>query len=33
VWTYETPHPAMAAIKDHLAFYPTRVDSIEVRDA
>ena len=32
VWTYETPHPAMAAIKDHLAFYPDRVDSIEVSD-
>jgi uncharacterized protein (DUF427 family) len=28
-WSYETPHPAMAAIKDHLAFYPDRVDSIE----
>jgi len=22
VWSYETPYPAMAAIKDHLAFYP-----------
>ena len=30
VWSYETPHPAAAAIKDHLAFYPDRVDSIEV---
>lgn len=29
-WSYETPHPAMAAIKDHLAFYPDRVDSIRV---
>ena len=29
-WSYETPHPAMAAIKDCLAFYPDRVDSIEV---
>ena len=28
VWTYETPKEAVAAIKDHLAFYPTRVDSI-----
>jgi len=28
VWTYEHPHPAMAEIKDHLAFYPDRVDSI-----
>jgi uncharacterized protein (DUF427 family) len=29
VWTYETPYPAVAAIKDHLAFYPQRVDRIE----
>ncbi|WP_322102605.1 DUF427 domain-containing protein [Paraburkholderia sp. J41] len=29
VWTYETPHAAVAAIKDHLAFYPDRVDSID----
>jgi len=29
VWTYETPYPAMAKIKDHLAFYPRRVDRIE----
>jgi uncharacterized protein (DUF427 family) len=28
-WSYETPYPAMAAIKDHLAFYPDRVDAIE----
>ena len=28
VWTYEHPHAAVAQIKDHLAFYPTRVDSI-----
>jgi uncharacterized protein (DUF427 family) len=33
VWSYENPHPAMAAIKDHLAFYPDRVDSIETSDA
>ncbi|ATQ44440.1 DUF427 domain-containing protein [Caulobacter mirabilis] len=25
VWTYETPYPAVAAIKDCLAFYPDRV--------
>ena len=30
VWSYETPFPAVAAIKDHLAFYPDRVDAIEV---
>jgi uncharacterized protein (DUF427 family) len=28
VWTYEAPHPAMADIKDYLAFYPDRVDTI-----
>lgn len=28
VWTYEAPYDAVAAIKDHLAFYPDRVDSI-----
>lgn len=28
VWTYETPHAAVSAIKDHLAFYPDRVDAI-----
>ena len=31
VWTYENPHAAVAAIKDHLAFYPDRVDSISER--
>jgi len=30
VWTYENPYEAVAGIKDHLAFYPTRVDAIEV---
>ncbi|MGB8535013.1 MAG: DUF427 domain-containing protein [Acidobacteriaceae bacterium] len=30
VWTYEKPYEAVADIKDHLAFYPTRVDAIEV---
>ena len=30
VWTYETPYDAVAAIKDHLAFYPDRV-TIEER--
>lgn len=29
VWTYEQPYAAVAAIKDHLAFYPDRVDAIE----
>jgi uncharacterized protein (DUF427 family) len=30
VWTYESPYSAVAEIKDHLAFYPDRVDTIEV---
>jgi uncharacterized protein (DUF427 family) len=29
VWSYAQPYPAMAAIKDHVAFYPSRVDTIE----
>ena len=29
VWSYEAPFNAVAAIKDHLAFYPDRVDAIE----
>jgi uncharacterized protein (DUF427 family) len=32
VWTYEHPYDAVSAIRDHLAFYPTRVDSIEEFD-
>ena len=28
VWTYEAPYAAVAEIKDHVAFYPDRVDSI-----
>src|SRR5664279_2567915 len=30
VWTYEDPYPAVAAIKDHFAFYPDRVDAISI---
>jgi uncharacterized protein (DUF427 family) len=26
VWSYRTPYPAMAAIQDHLAFYPQQVE-------
>lgn len=29
VWSYEAPYPAMAEIKDYLAFYPNCVDAIE----
>jgi uncharacterized protein (DUF427 family) len=28
VWTYEEPYTAVATIRDHLAFYPDRVDEI-----
>jgi len=27
-WSYETPFEPVAAIREHLAFYPTRVDAI-----
>jgi uncharacterized protein (DUF427 family) len=33
VWTYEAAFPAVAAIKDHVAFYPDRVDAIEEKPA
>jgi uncharacterized protein (DUF427 family) len=33
IWSYETPFPAMAEIAGHLAFYPNRVDAIEVSEA
>ena len=29
VWTYEAPYEAVSLIKDHLAFYPDRVDGID----
>ncbi len=31
VWSYEAPFPAVAAIRGHLAFYPSRIDAIEER--
>ncbi|HET6161324.1 MAG TPA: DUF427 domain-containing protein [Dongiaceae bacterium] len=30
VWSYVEPYPAMKEITGHLAFYPDRVDSIEI---
>jgi uncharacterized protein (DUF427 family) len=30
IWSYEQPFPAMAEIAGHLAFYPDRVDAIEM---
>ncbi len=31
-WSYEAPYPAVAAIGEHLAFYPSRVERIEESD-
>jgi uncharacterized protein (DUF427 family) len=31
VWTYEDPYAAVLPIKEHLAFYPDRVDAIKER--
>lgn len=28
-WSYENPAPSVAAIKEHIAFYPEKVDDIE----
>ncbi|MBM3528322.1 MAG: DUF427 domain-containing protein [Alphaproteobacteria bacterium] len=33
VWSYETPFPAMKEIERYLAFYPSRVDGIELTPA
>ena len=30
VWTYEKPYEAVSEIREYLAFYPSRVDAIEV---
>jgi uncharacterized protein (DUF427 family) len=32
VWSYERPYDEMVAIKDHLAFYPGKVDAVEKVD-
>lgn len=32
VWTYEHPYDAVALIKNHVAFYPDRVEAIEEID-
>jgi uncharacterized protein (DUF427 family) len=31
VWCYENPFPAVAEIAGYLAFYPDRVDSIDIK--
>ena len=33
IWTYEDAYPAVAEIKDHLAFYTDRVDKFDVQPA
>jgi len=30
VWEYQAPYDAVAAIKGHVAFYPNRVDALEI---
>jgi uncharacterized protein (DUF427 family) len=30
VWSYEAPYAAVSAIREHLAFYPERIDAIEI---
>ncbi len=31
IWSYEHPYDAVSAIKDYVAFYPTRVDAIDIQ--
>ena len=30
VWTYEAPYSSVVAIREHLAFYPDRIDTMQV---
>jgi uncharacterized protein (DUF427 family) len=30
VWSYEAPYAAVSAIREYLAFYPERVDAVEI---
>jgi uncharacterized protein (DUF427 family) len=30
IWTYENPYPSVSRIKEYMAFYPDRVDSIDI---
>jgi uncharacterized protein (DUF427 family) len=30
VWTYEAPYAAVSAIREYMAFYPDRVDAIQI---
>jgi uncharacterized protein (DUF427 family) len=33
IWTYESPYESVGEIKDFMAFYPDRVDAIEILPA
>lgn len=30
IWTYENPYPSVSQIRDYMAFYPDRVDVIDI---
>jgi uncharacterized protein (DUF427 family) len=30
VWSYEAPYAAVAAIREYLAFYPDRIDALQI---
>ena len=30
IWTYENPYPSVSQIKEYMAFYPDRVDVIDI---
>lgn len=30
IWTYENPYASVSQIKDYMAFYPDRVDAIDI---
>jgi len=32
VWTYEAPYPAVLEIQEYLAFYPDRVEAIQIAE-
>jgi uncharacterized protein (DUF427 family) len=32
VWTYEAPYAAVSEIREYLAFYPDRVDTIQIKE-
>jgi uncharacterized protein (DUF427 family) len=31
IWVYENPYDAVAEIKNHVAFYPDRIDAIDIQ--